>query len=102
MSGLRFLSSVLAWAAVHMLACMLIVPTTLKAGSAGLWITGALNQLTKVLYFPVIGLALYPRHWFPGNWIYIPIALNSLLWGLFLALSLLLVRRLRRNMQTDA
>jgi hypothetical protein len=88
---------VLVWAAVHMLACILVVPMTLKTGAAGLGITGVLTQLTKVLYFPVIGLALYPRHWFPGNWIYIPIALNSLLWGLFLALSLLLARRLRRN-----
>jgi len=42
----------------------------------------ALGLLSKALYFPVITLALYPRGFFPGNWILVPMAANSLLWGL--------------------
>jgi len=38
-------------------------------------------------------MALYPRHWFPGQLITIPIAINSVLWGLALALLLLVGRR---------
>jgi hypothetical protein len=36
---------------------------------------------TKLLHFPLITLALYPREWFPGNWIYLPMAANSLIWA---------------------
>jgi hypothetical protein len=42
----------------------------------------ALGILSKALYFPVVTLVLYPRGLFPGNWILVPIAANSLLWGL--------------------
>jgi hypothetical protein len=89
-----FLKCTLVWAGVHMLACILIVPATLKTGALGSGIAPALTWLTKVLYFPILGLALYPRHLFPGNWIYVPIAVNSLLWGLSLAAVLLIARRL--------
>jgi hypothetical protein len=37
--------------------------------------------LTKLLHFPLVTLALYPREWFPGNWVYLPMAANSLIWG---------------------
>ena len=36
---------------------------------------------TKILHFPIITLSLYSRHWFPGDWIYIPILINSFLWS---------------------
>jgi hypothetical protein len=26
-------------------------------------------------------MALYPREWFPGNWVYLPMAANSLIWA---------------------
>ena len=48
-------------------------------------VLAVLHLATRVLYFPVIGLGLYPRHWFPGPWITVPILVNSLLWGAFLA-----------------
>lgn len=52
-----------------------------------------LMMISKVLYFPVITLAWYPRRFFPGNFIVIPLFINSLLWALviyiFLYLSLL-------------
>lgn len=95
------MATALKWAALHFLASILIVPVTLKVGEAGWGLTGMLTLLTKILYFPVMGLALYPRHWFPGSWIYIPIALNSLVWGSFMVLIFMIIRRLR-NAPPDA
>lgn len=40
-----------------------------------------LVRMTKLLHFPLVTLALYPREWFPGNWIYVPLALNSTIWA---------------------
>ncbi len=102
MKVVRFLASALKWSALHFLACTLIVPATLKAGAAGSGITGALTLLTKILYFPIMGLALYPRHWFPGHWIYVPIAFNSMVWGVCLTVVLQMARHLLRNSQPDA
>ena len=36
---------------------------------------------TRILHFPIISLSLYSRQWFPGNWIYVPIFINSILWA---------------------
>ena len=78
-------------AGCHFGASMLIVPLTLRvgdilmAGNGESLLLGGLHVLTRVLYFPILGLALYPRHWFPGPWISIPILINSLLWGIVLA-----------------
>jgi len=36
---------------------------------------------TRILYFPIITLSWYPRQWFPGNWIYVPIIVNSFIWA---------------------
>jgi hypothetical protein len=36
---------------------------------------------TRVLHFPIISLSLYSRHWFPGNWIYVPMLANSFIWA---------------------
>ena len=40
-----------------------------------------LVRATKLLHFPLVTLALYPREWFPGNWVYLPMAANSLIWA---------------------
>jgi hypothetical protein len=40
-----------------------------------------LVRMTKLLYFPLVTLALYPRQWFPGDWVYVPMALNSIIWA---------------------
>jgi len=88
-------------AAIHFMLSLGIVPLTLKIGSlvpfrtADSLVYAMLALATRVLYFPVLTLALYPRHWFPGNWIAIPIAVNSVLWGAGLALLLAVGRRLR-------
>ena len=102
MKVVRRLAAVLQWTALHFLASILIVPATLKAGDAGWGLTGLLTLLTKILYLPVMGLALYPRHWFPGNWIYIPIAFNSLVWGVLIVLLFMIIKRLRHETQPDA
>ena len=83
----------------HFLASLGIVPLTLKVGGlmgggwGNSWLYGLLTLATKVLYFPILALALYPRHWFPGELITIPIAVNSLLWGIALALVVFIRRR---------
>ena len=57
-----------------------------------------LAGITKLLHFPIISLAWYSRHWFPGNWIYIPMVLNSILWasGIYFC-TLLCVKLIRTN-----
>jgi len=83
----------------HFLASLLIVPLTLKAGEAladgavDSFGYGLLTLATKILYSPILTMALYPRHWFPGHLITIPIAVNSLLWGIALALLMVVGRR---------
>lgn len=85
------------------MASRLIVPLTLKVGEAladgavDAFGFGLLTLATKILYFPILAMALYPRHWFPGQLITIPIAVNSLLWGLALALLMVIGRRFLRR-----
>ena len=61
----------------------------LQMSSIGRW----LMILSKVLYFPVITLAWYPRQFFPGNFIVIPLFVNSLLWGLVIYTLFIFVKR---------
>ena len=51
-------------------------------------------MLSKVLYFPVITMAWYPRQFFPGNFIVIPLFINSLLWALMIYALLILIKRI--------
>jgi hypothetical protein len=51
----------------------------------------------KVLYFPVVSLSLFPRAWFPGGWIAVPVLVNSLVWALGLWAVARLLRRLHRR-----
>ena len=101
MRRLPLVAAGLLLAAGHFILSLGIVPLTLKIGSlvplrtADSLVYAMLALATRVLYFPVLTLALYPRHWFPGDWIAIPIAVNSLLWGAGLALLLAVGRRLR-------
>jgi len=36
---------------------------------------------TRILHFPIVSLSWYSRQWFPGNLIYVPIMVNSLIWA---------------------
>ncbi len=78
-------------AIIHFALCVGIVPgtMTLVAGydddsQAPSAFFRVLVVATTVLHYPIISLALYSRHWFPGKWIYVPIGMNSLLWGIAL------------------
>jgi hypothetical protein len=85
------MSGRLAWAAiaaVHFGLSNLILPlTTTLAKQASVAADGPgialmlLVRATKLLHFPIVTLALYPREWFPGDWVYLPMAANSLIWG---------------------
>jgi hypothetical protein len=85
----------------HFLASLLVVPLTLwlsdvlAAGAAKGMLLALFQFLTRILYFPILVTAFYPRHLFPGHWITIPIGINSLLWGIGLAAILAALVRLR-------
>lgn len=78
----------LAIAVIHFGLSQLILPATAALTSHA---TGTLEgldlpvtllvRLTKLLHFPLVTLALYPREWFPGNWVYLPMAANSMIWA---------------------
>jgi hypothetical protein len=57
----------------------------------------ALVALTRVLYFPIVSLSLYSRQWFPGTWIYVPMFVNSLVWGIGIYLLYLLWCKYRKR-----
>ena len=86
---IRKASIVVGIAAVHFIAAKFIVALTMQMGmfaagngrAAG-YLSDILVWVTRVLFFPVITLSLYSRKWFPGDWIYVPLAVNSLLWGI--------------------
>jgi len=77
----------LAIAAAHLIVTKVISILALSVVTAnvlesqlpliGRW----LMIVSKVLYFPVITLAWYPRQFFPGNLVIIPLFINSLLWA---------------------
>jgi len=79
----------LAIAGLHFLLSRIIIAVTMAltaqaAGTPdgpGIAVT-LLVRATKLLHFPLVTLALYPREWFPGNWVYVPMAVNSLIWAI--------------------
>jgi len=52
---------------------------------------------TRILHFPIISLSLYSRQWFPGNWIYMPIFFNSLLWAVGIYFLMMLARSIKEK-----
>lgn len=53
-----------------------------------------LVMATRILHFPIISLSLYSRHWFPGNLVYVPIFINSVLWATAIYLLFLLIKKI--------
>ena len=53
-----------------------------------------LVMATRILHFPIISLSLYSRHWFPGNLVYVPIFINSVLWATGIYLLFLLIKKI--------
>ena len=84
----------------HFGLSVLIVPITmLVSGTSMLAQPGPslaiqlLVTLTSILHFPIITLSLYPRMLFPGSWIYIPIAINSVVVAVGLFFLVALIRK---------
>ncbi|MEJ2165801.1 MAG: hypothetical protein P8X90_09755 [Desulfobacterales bacterium] len=56
-----------------------------------------LVMATRILLFPIISVSLYSRQWFPGNLIYVPIFINSVLWATAICLIFLLVKKIKQK-----
>jgi hypothetical protein len=52
-----------------------------------------LMLISRVLYFPVMTMAWYPRRFFPGDLVVIPLFINSLIWALLIYLLFMFVKR---------
>jgi hypothetical protein len=99
---IRKASIVVGIAAVHFIAAKIIIALTMQMGmfaagssrAAG-YLGDTLVWVTRVLFFPIITLSLYSRKWFPGNWIYVPVVINSLLWGIAIYGLVCLLKRFR-------
>ena len=73
---------------IHFGLSVLILPMTMSVAgalqAAQSMPTLGLNTLvaaTRVLHFPIISLSWYSRQWFPGDWVRIPMLINSILWA---------------------
>ncbi len=89
----------LAIAATHLVLVRALTAVTMTSVSSHTFESGTssvssiLVVLTKVLSFPIITLSLYSRQWYPGNLIYIPFVLNSVIWATVVYLILILIRK---------
>ena len=54
---------------------------------------------TRILHFPIVSLSWYPRQWFPGEWIRIPMLINSLLWAAGILLLAVVGKKVLRKSQ---
>ncbi len=93
--------TILAIAAAHLLLTRIIMVITMNTVTAHAFdgqlspASKLLVSATRVLSFPIISLSLYPRQWYPGNLIYIPFILNSLLWAAAVYSIVVLVKKSR-------
>jgi hypothetical protein len=92
--------TILVIAVVHCAVTKIISSITLSVVTANVHnaqmpVMGRLFMwISKVLYFPVITMAFYPRQFFPGNLIIVPLFMNSLLWALIIYVVAVLIKRL--------
>jgi hypothetical protein len=83
----------------HLIVHLTMALTARAAGTVdgvGLGVT-LLVRLTKLLHLPLVTLALYPRQWFPGGWVAVPMVLNSLIWAGGVCWLIRIYRRLGRS-----
>jgi hypothetical protein len=91
---------ILAIAVVHLVFTKVISIIALSVVTAHVhesqlpFIGRSLMVMSKVLYFPVITFAWYPRQFFPGNFVIIPLFINSLLWAVVIYVLFVLVKRI--------
>jgi len=94
-------------ALVHFAMSALIVPGAMSLATEPFMQTGPplvfriLVVTTRILYFPIISLSLYSRQWFPGNWIYVPIGVNSMLWAGVVCGLVLLCQKILKGGKTN-
>jgi hypothetical protein len=86
-------------AVVHSVLTKFVSMVTLSVVTANVnetqmsFIGRLMMMLSKVLYFPVITMAWYPRQFFPGNFVVIPLFVNSLLWAFVIYALFMLIKR---------
>ena len=99
---MRKLLLILLISGVHLFLCKLISVWVLAQSSAAAFegapsfATTALVWTARILYFPIVTLAVFPREYFPGLLVNVPIVLNSLIWGGILGMMVLVVFKRRR------
>ncbi len=54
---------------------------------------------TRVIHFPIISLSWYSRQWFPGNWIYVPMLVNSFIWAIGIYVVFMLGQKMREKLR---
>jgi hypothetical protein len=92
--------TILAIAVVHAAVTKIISSITLSVITANVHnaqmpaIGHLFMCISKVLYFPVITMSFYPRQFFPGNLIIVPLFMNSLLWALIIYVVAVLIKRI--------
>ena len=72
-----------------------VVDGSLKESGAMNLASETLVWASRILYFPVITLSLFPRNMFPGALVYVPILLNSFIWGILLYTAAAVFNRIR-------
>ena len=77
--------------AISMSAAPALNPTQMNVGFR------VLVAVTRILHFPIISLSWYSRQWFPGDWIYVPMAVNSMIWAAALCVLYILFKKLRKR-----
>ena len=108
MSFKRRVLTLLVIAGAHLAFSRLILSVTLSltARAAGTpdgpgTAVVLLVRVTKLLFFPLVTLALYPREWFPGHWLYVPMVLNSTIWAFGICGLMGLYRKSNRSGKGD-
>lgn len=97
---MRKFFTILIIAVVHSAVTKIISSITLSVVTANVHnaqmpLMGRLLMLiSKVFYFPVITMAFYPRQFFPGNLVIVPLFINSLLWALIIYVVAVLIKKL--------
>lgn len=95
--------AILAITAIHLLITRIVIALTemrvaaVAFGDPASFSSSLLVAATKVLSFPIITLSFYSRQWYPGNLVYIPFVLNSLVWAAVVYLLVSIVNRSRSS-----
>jgi len=89
---------------IHFGLSVLIVATSMSVMTAANTVPAVptfgvrlLVVATRILHFPIVSLSWFSRQWFPGNWIYVPIIVNSFIWGAGLYVLYMLGKKIRER-----